>query len=75
MISKSIYAPGSSGMTTGGLDGYLGPEAKDFSNLPEHIEEVDADTDAKVVDCSGADANEAVCEIAKAESEKAKHRS
>ncbi len=70
MIEKSIYSRGGSGMTTGGLDGYLGPEAQDFSNLPESIEDPDKGDDVAEVDCAGSDKNEAVCQIAEAEKEK-----
>jgi hypothetical protein len=72
MTLRSIYSSGGSGMTTGGLDGYLGPEAQDFSNLPTHIEEVDAAKDVPDVDCQGADSNEPVCQIAAAERAKGK---
>lgn len=65
--SKSIYSRGGSGMTTGGLDGYLGPEAGDFSNLPDHIEEPAVMDDMLQVDCDGADKAEMVCQIAEAE--------
>jgi len=64
---RSIYSRGGSGMTTGGLDGYLGPEAQDFSNLPEHMEEPVKADDTPEVDCAGADSAEAVCQIAEAE--------
>jgi hypothetical protein len=70
MTLRSIYCRGGNGMTTGGIDGYLGPEAQNFSNLPTHIDEVDPDEDVAVVDCQGKDSKEAVCQIAAAEQEK-----
>ncbi len=55
-------------MTTGGLDGYLGPPAGDFSNLPPSIDDPEkCEEDVPDPDCAGADADEAVCQIAKAE--------
>jgi hypothetical protein len=71
MAEKSMYSRGGSGMTSGGLDGYLGPEAQDHSNLPERIENVAVDDEATdaVIDCEGADRDEDVCKIAKAEEE------
>jgi hypothetical protein len=68
---RSIYSKGGSGMTTGGLDGILGPEAQDFSNLPEHIEHVEQTDEESIVDCQGSDKDEAVCQIAEAEKAKA----
>ncbi len=68
MAEKSMYSRGGSGMTTGGLDGHLGPEAQDFSNLPEGIEDPEKiDERVRELDCAGADANEPVCKIAEAE--------
>jgi hypothetical protein len=67
MAERSIYARGGSGMTTGGLDGYLGPEAQDFSNLPESIEEPETLNEVADIDCAAANSGEAVCEIAEAE--------
>ena len=68
MAEKSIYSRGGSGMTTGGLDDYLGPEAQDFSNLPESIEDPEkVEEKVRELDCAGADANEPVCKIAEAE--------
>ena len=69
MSQKSIFSRGGSGMTTGGLDGYLGPEAQDHSNLPEHIEEPKKSLDDSTMDCDGAAKDQAVCQIAKAEKE------
>lgn len=71
MADKSMYSRGGSGMTTGGLDGYLGPEAQDHSNLPEQIENVEVEDDVSeaVIDCEGADREEPVCKIARAEDE------
>jgi hypothetical protein len=66
MAERSIYARGGSGMTTGGLDSYLGPEAQDFSNLPEHIEDHEVTEDVRKMDCAGADKDEAVCQLAEA---------
>jgi hypothetical protein len=58
-------------MTTGGLDDYLGPQAQDYSNLPEHIEDAtqtDGEKPTQEVDCSNPDnSGEAVCQIAEAE--------
>jgi hypothetical protein len=68
--NKSMYSRGGSGMTTGGLDGILGPQAPDFSNLPEHIENLELDEPEIAVDCDGKDKDEAVCQIAAAETEK-----
>jgi hypothetical protein len=67
MAERSIYARGGSGMTTGGLDSYLGPEGQDFSNLPESIEDPEKSIDVADTDCSAANSGEAVCEIAEAE--------
>lgn len=63
---RSIYARGGDGMTTGGLDGYLGPEAQDFSNLPPSIEEPTEVNDVLDTDCV-ANPDEPVCQIAAAE--------
>ena len=71
MAERSIFARGGNGMTTGGLDGYLGPEAQDFSNLPEKMDHSDEADQTPEVDCSGGASDEAVCQIAKAEAEKA----
>jgi hypothetical protein len=72
MADKSMYSRGGSGMTTGGLDDYLGPEAQDFSNLPEHIEEpAKVDEELRKMDCNNTDADEAVCKIAEAEKREA----
>ncbi len=70
MAERSIFARGGNGMTTGGLDGYLGPEAQDFSNLPDHLEAVNGADQTADVDCSGANSDEPVCQIAKVEAEK-----
>ena len=67
--NPSIFSRGGDGMTTGGLDGYLGPEAQDFSNLPEHIEDVAPADDVPQVDCTDPNSTEPVCEIARAERE------
>jgi hypothetical protein len=68
MAERSIFDRGGSGMTTGGLDRYLGPEAQDYSSLPEHIEDPEKVTDARDVDCQ-KNKDEPVCQIAKAEQE------
>ena len=68
MAERSIFAPGGSGMTRGGLDRYLGPAAIDDSNLPPAIDEAGNKAEPEVpVDCAGADKDQAVCQIAKAE--------
>jgi hypothetical protein len=56
-------------MTRGGLDRYLPPEAVDYSNLPEFIEDHAGETDAPAVDCAGTDAGSPICQLAKAEQE------
>ena len=66
MDKRSMYSKGGSGMTTGGLDGYLGPEAQDFSNLPTSIEEPEIVNDVLDTDCA-ANPDEAICQIAAAE--------
>ena len=66
MAERSIYSRGESGMTTGGLDAYLGPEALDYSNLPENIEDPAKAEDVPEIDCD-ANSSEAVCQIAEAE--------
>jgi hypothetical protein len=66
METKSIYSRGGSGMTTGGLDAYLGPDASDYSSLPSSIEEPKAAEDVREVDCS-VNSSEPVCQIAEAE--------
>lgn len=63
-MAESIFS-NQGGETRGGLDRYLGPEAKDFSKMPP-LEDPDAPPDRQL-DCEGADANEPVCEIARAE--------
>jgi hypothetical protein len=63
---RSIYSRGGSGMTTGGLDAYLGPDAQDYSSLPENIEDPEKIPDAPEVDCT-VNSTEAVCQIAEAE--------
>jgi hypothetical protein len=66
MTLRSMFSRGGNGMTSGGLDGYLGPEAQDFSNLPAHIQNIDASSndDSK---CGGINEDEAICQIAAAE--------
>jgi hypothetical protein len=68
MAIRSIYSKGGNGMTTGGLDGYLGPEAQDFSNLPVSIEDPKEVNDVIDVDCK-THPDAAVCQIAAAEKE------
>lgn len=63
-MAESIFN-NSGSETRGGLDRYLGPEARDFSKMP-NLTDADAPKD-KPMDCENADASEAVCEIAKAE--------
>jgi hypothetical protein len=70
MNTDSIYNRGGSGMTRGGLDRFLGPQAEDYSNLPEHIEQAEAEPDERKLDCENADREEPVCQIAKSEQEK-----
>jgi len=67
MAEKSIFSRGGNGMTTGGLDSYLGPEAQDFSNLPEHIEDPEKSDDADEMDPAALSEEEAVWKIAEAE--------
>jgi hypothetical protein len=67
MAEQSIYSRGGSGMTRGGLDRYLGPEAQDSSSMPEDIEQPKPEEVVLEVDCAGADRNEPVCQIAKEE--------
>ncbi len=70
MAERSMFAPGGSGMTRGGLDRYLGPAASDDSNIPAALEAPDNAAEPEVpVDCKGVDADSAVCQIAKAEAE------
>jgi hypothetical protein len=71
MAEKSTYQPGGDGMTRGGLDRYLGPEARDSSSMSPRIEEAKTDPDEQSpeLDCAGKDAEEAVCQIAKSEEE------
>jgi hypothetical protein len=66
MDIKSIYSRGGSGMTTGGLDAYLGPEAGDYSSLPQSIEQHKEIQDTPKVDCSVNPADP-LCQIAEAE--------
>jgi hypothetical protein len=66
MPEKSIFSRGGSGMTTGGLDRFLGPQAGDHSSLPDHTEDPANANDAREVDCK-ADPDEPVCQIADAE--------
>lgn len=74
MKIDSAYKNGGSGMTRGGLDAFLGPEARDYSNLPEHIEDAEAEPDKRELDCENADKDEAVCQIAEAEQKEQKER-
>ncbi len=67
MVQKSIYSRGGSGMTSGGLDGYLGPEAQDHSTVLERLDEVGNIEEKQEVDCEGKDQSEPLCQIAKAE--------
>ncbi len=68
MAERSMFAPGGSGMTRGGLDRYLGPAAIDDSNLPAATQPDDHPAAAETpVDCAGADKDQAVCQIAEAE--------
>jgi hypothetical protein len=69
MAEKSEFDRGGDGMTRGGLDRFLGPPAGDYSHLPPSIEDdkVDPDQRDEPIDCAGKDADEAVCDIAKAE--------
>ena len=66
-----MYNRGGTGQTDGGLDRYLGPQAKDYSNLPPAIEEGKPalEEPAAEIDCDGKDIDKAVCEIAKLEQE------
>jgi hypothetical protein len=69
MAEKSEFDRGGDGMTRGGLDRYLGPPAGDYSHLPPAIadDKIDPDDPGGEIDCAGKDADEAVCEIARAE--------
>jgi hypothetical protein len=67
MAEKSMYQRGGDGFTSGGLDGYLGPEAQDHSNLPEQVEDAESAAADPALDCEGADAGEPLCQIAEAE--------
>jgi hypothetical protein len=69
MARKSMYERGGDGLTSGGLDGYLGPEAQDHSNLPDHTEDVEQEPETPI-DCKGKDAAEAVCQIAELEKQR-----
>jgi hypothetical protein len=69
MAERSIFAPGGGGATRGGLDRYLGPAGIDDSSLLPVIEDPQPDTAEVPVDCAGADKDEAVCAIARAEQE------
>lgn len=68
MATKSIFSRGGDGMTTGGLDGYLGPEAGDHSSLPPSIENPKEVSDGSTPDCS-TDPNNPLCQIARAEAD------
>lgn len=72
MAMRSTFSPGGNGMTSGGLDRYLGPSALGGSSLPPVFEDAtDPHAEPEVpVDCKGKDKDQAVCEIAK---EEAKH--
>ena len=64
----SMFGRGGSGLTRGGLDRYLGPEAGDESSLPPSIEDpAHVPEPEHPVDCAGADKDQAVCQIAEAE--------
>jgi hypothetical protein len=68
MAERSIFSPGGSGMTRGGLDRYLSPSGIDDSRLPESITDPSLHAEPEVpVDCDGADKDTAVCQIARAE--------
>jgi hypothetical protein len=72
MADKSMFNRGGSGMTRGGLDRFLGPEADSYSHLPPAIADDKLNPDEsteKELDCTGKDAEEPVCEIAEAEEE------
>ena len=70
MAERSMFAPGGSGGTRGGLDRYLGPAGADESSLPPAIEDPAHRPEPEhPVDCAGADKDQAVCQIAKAEAE------
>ncbi len=71
MPDDSEFHPGNSGITRGGLDRYLGPEARDYSNIPAALgdEKSNPDESPRQMDCAGKDAGESVCEIANAEEE------
>ena len=72
MADKSMFDHGGSGMTRGGLDRYLGPEADSYSHSPPAIadDKLNPEEPAEEkLDCAGKDADEPVCEIAEAEEE------
>ncbi len=68
MADRSIFSPGGSGMTTGGLDGYLGPQGQNHSNLPESISDPEKQSNVPEIDCQ-TNGQEPVCQIAEAEKE------
>ena len=71
MAERSIFSRGGSGNTRGGLDRYLAPPAIDDSNLPPSIDDPAHPPEPEhPVDCAGADKDEAVCQIAKAEQDR-----
>ena len=65
MAERSIFSRGGNGMTTGGLDSYLGPQAQDHSSLPDQPDSTLPD-DSSEMNCKGKNAEQAVCQIAQA---------
>jgi hypothetical protein len=71
MPEKSIFEPGGDRGMHGGLDRFLGPPAREYSHMPPALDEdkVQPDEAEGKLDCAGKDADESVCEIARAEEE------
>jgi len=72
-MANSMFNRGESGMTRGGIDQNLGPQAEDYSSLPNSsdVDPIDKTTPdgEREIDCAGKDADQDVCEIAKLEQE------
>lgn len=75
MSQKSIFDPhGNDENLQGGLDRFLGPQAKTYSHMPEDLEdgqdEDKAASDAAGMNCDDPNsADQPVCQIKKAEDE------
>lgn len=64
-----------SGMTRGGLDRFLSPAGREYSKMPPALEDGKANEDEqRDVDCDGAGADEAVCEVEKAVEEQRRQK-